>query len=70
MCVAIPVKISKIKDGKAEVDGKTINISLIPDVKVGDWILCHSGLAVNKIPSNDAQKILELNKSCEHGTAK
>jgi len=68
MCVAIPVKIkSKISKSKFQIeDGKKIDISLIPDAKVGDWILCHADLAVSKIPASDAKQILELNKSCEH----
>lgn len=69
MCLATPVKIKKIKDKSAEVAGKKekkIDLSLIPEARPGDWILCHSGLAVSKIPATDAQKILELNKNCHH----
>ncbi len=64
MCIATPMKIKVIKDGKAVVEhgGKDFNVSLqlIPRAKVGDWVLAHGELAINILPENEAFDILEL----------
>jgi hydrogenase assembly chaperone HypC/HupF len=70
MCLATPVQVKlKVKNEKLKVivDGdKTIDISLVPDVKVGDWLLCHGDLAINQIDANEAKIILNMIKSCQH----
>jgi hydrogenase expression/formation protein HypC len=69
MCLATPVKIeSKCKNNsKMLVEGnKEVDISLVPDACVGDWLLCHANLAVQKIPESQAMEVLELNKMCHH----
>lgn len=70
MCLATPVKIeSRIKNKELRVkvtDNKTVDISLIPDAKVGDWILCHGPLAINKISATEAKNILGMMKKCGH----
>lgn len=69
MCLATPVKIirNKNKENKVLVDGdKEVDVSLVPDVKVGDWLLCHADLAVQTISESQAMEVLELNKKCHH----
>jgi hydrogenase expression/formation protein HypC len=66
MCLATPVKVIKLKDNIAQVDhdGRTytVNTTLIKDLKVGDWIMTHGELGINKLPEADALEILELAK--------
>ncbi|MCD6503421.1 MAG: HypC/HybG/HupF family hydrogenase formation chaperone [Thermoplasmata archaeon] len=65
MCLAVPGKITKIEgDGKhAIVDfggsRRKVNIMLIPDVRVGDYVLVHAGFAIQKLRAKDAEEILE-----------
>lgn len=78
MCMATPVRIkSKVKSqpltkfgaGKSKViveGDKEIDISLVPDAKVGDWLLVHDKMAVNKISETEAQNIFSLIKKCDH----
>jgi len=70
MCLATPIKIiSKIKsqNSKVLVEGnKEVDISLVPDANIGDWLLCHAELAVQKITSEQAEEILSLQKECHH----
>ena len=67
MCLAIPSKVIKIKDNWATVQSgdhtHQANLDLIKDVKIGDYLLIHDELAINKIPENEAKKILEMIKS-------
>lgn len=68
--MAMPVRIkSKIRNKRSKmiVDGdKEVDISLVPDAKIGDWLLCHADLAVQKLDEKGAQDILELVGKCEH----
>ena len=64
MCVAVPAKIVKINDKNAEINSmgviKIIDISLVPEVKPGDFVIVHAGFAIQIVDKDEAQKILEL----------
>jgi len=70
MCLAIPGQIKKIIGKKAitEFSGekKEIDISLVSDLKVGDWIITKQELAINKLDADDAKGILKMVKKCNH----
>lgn len=70
MCLATPVQIKrKTKNEKLKAivdDNKEVDISLVPDAKKGDWLLCHGDLAINKIDAGEAKTILGMIKSCQH----
>jgi hydrogenase expression/formation protein HypC len=64
MCIAIPGKIVEINYPFAIVDFKgtkrKIRIDLIEDAKVGDWVLVHVGIAIQKVDEEEAKKTAEL----------
>ncbi|WP_415904097.1 HypC/HybG/HupF family hydrogenase formation chaperone [Neptuniibacter sp. QD48_55] len=65
MCLAIPVRIEEIIDTEsaiADIGGvrKEINIALIADLNVGDYVIMHVGYALNKIDSEEAARTLAL----------
>ncbi len=65
MCLAIPVRIEQLQgQDTALVDiggvSKTINVALVPDVEVGDYVIMHVGYALNKIDPEEAERTLEL----------
>jgi len=70
VCLATPVQVKTLDGQFAEVDHDgqlfKVNIVLIQDLKVGDWIMAHGDLGVNKMPEADALEILELSKSHDH----
>ena len=67
MCVATPVKIKKVEGQTATVaDNLKVDLALVCDAKKGDWLLCHGGLAIQKVSKEDAQEILVLAKTCSH----
>ncbi|NLC31133.1 MAG: HypC/HybG/HupF family hydrogenase formation chaperone [Candidatus Moranbacteria bacterium] len=53
MCLAFPGKIKKITGQNAIVDfdgiEKEINISLVGDVKIGEFVIVHAGFAIEKV---------------------
>ncbi len=70
MCLAIPALIKKIEGSNADVDigGVTRRISLrmTPEAGVGDYVLLHSGFALNVIdPQEAAETIKLLNQMAE-----
>ena len=64
MCLAVPVKIVSVNGDQAEVDiggvGRTVNIALTPEVKVGDYVLLHTGYAISVLDEQEAQETLSL----------
>jgi hydrogenase expression/formation protein HypC len=67
MCLAIPGKIVEIVDednqiAKVEVGGvrRNINIGMLDDTRVGDYVLIHVGFAMSKIDEHEAQETLRV----------
>ena len=70
MCLAIPGKIIDIEKsdesiftiGKVSFSGitKKINLSLVPEAKVGDYVLVHVGLAVSVVDEIEATQTLNF----------
>lgn len=66
MCYAIPAKILTIgKDGfTSDVDYggviKTINLALIDNPSVGDYVLIHAGFGIEKIDKKSAEESLQI----------
>ncbi len=65
MCLAVPVKVIEVIDSEnAVIDlsgtKKTVNVELIEDVKVGDYVILHVGYALQKVDPDQAQKTLAM----------
>lgn len=64
MCLAIPGKILKVKEGEnlAKVDfggvRREVRVDLV-DARIGDWIIVHAGYAIEKLNEKDAQETLK-----------
>ena len=69
MCLAVPMKVLKVDGdfGDAELGGiiKEVSLSLIDDVKVGDYILVHAGYAIQKIDENEALETISFLKKLD-----
>ncbi len=64
MCLAIPALIKSIegKEAEVEIGGITRRISLwlTPEANVGDYVLLHTGYAINIIDQEEAEETLRL----------
>lgn len=64
MCLGIPVKIISRQDhsGVAEIDGVTrlIDLRMVEDAQVGDYVLLHAGFGIQKIDEREALETLAL----------
>lgn len=67
MCLAMPAQIKDIDNYSSTIDimgiESKINVQLIEDLKVGDYVLVHAGCAIQKIDKcyfEELQKIFQL----------
>lgn len=64
MCLAVPYKIISIKGSKAIADvmgvKKEIDIRVLDEVKVNDYVLVHAGFAIQKLDEKEADTTLNL----------
>jgi len=64
MCLAIPALVKSIDGNEAEAEiggiGRRISILLTPEVKAGDYVLLHTGYAINVIDEEEAMETLKL----------
>ena len=77
MCLAIPGKITAITEeldttfrkGKVSFGGiiKEINLFMVPEAKIGDFVLVHVGVAINIVDEEEAQKTFSYLKQMGGG---
>jgi hydrogenase expression/formation protein HypC len=64
MCLAVPVKVVSIEGSEADVEiggvKRRVSIMLTPEAKVGDYVLLHTGYAINVINEAEAQETLKI----------
>jgi len=64
MCLAIPALIKLIEDKEAEVElggiARRVSLWLTPEAKVGDYVLVHTGYAINILDQEEAEETLRL----------
>ena len=65
MCLAVPVKVIELMaDNKVRVDagGARLEVSnlLMPNIKVGDYVLVHAGFVIEKMSEEEAKDNLGL----------
>ena len=65
MCLAIPAEILELEDSDnalADFGGvrRKIIVTLIKDVKVGDYVIVHTGYAISKLSKEEATESLQL----------
>jgi hydrogenase expression/formation protein HypC len=66
MCLGIPGKVIEIEKNLAKVDVggliRDISIELCPEVSVGEYVLIHTGFAIQKVDEKEAEETLEFLK--------
>jgi len=66
MCLGIPMKVLEISGNKAVAEAagvrKDIRLDLLDDIEVGEFVLIHTGFAIEKLDPREAAETLELIK--------
>ena len=75
MCLSIPGQLVDIVDeiddifrtGKVSFDGviKNVSLALVPEAKMGDYVLVHVGAAISVIDEVEAKKTFEILKELD-----
>ena len=64
MCLGIPGKVVAVEKNVAKVDVggllREISLDLCPDVSVGEYVLIHTGFAIQKVDAEEAEETLDL----------
>ncbi len=70
MCLAIPGKIISIDNqldeifriAKVSFDGivKDVNLAMVPEAKVGDYVLVHVGSAISIVDEKEAKETMDI----------
>ena len=64
MCLSVPGKVVEIRNSmaKVEVGGviREVSLAVCPDVVVGDYVLIHTGFAIQKLDEKEAAETLDL----------
>lgn len=70
MCVALPMKIISFENNThcivsfSGIESK-VNIRLLPDCQIGDYVLVHAGHAIEKVNPVEAENTLEVFRQLE-----
>ena len=70
MCLSIPGKLIEItaqldetfRSGKVSFDGvtKEVSLTLVPEAKIGDYVMVHVGAAISVVDETEAKKTFEI----------
>lgn len=74
MCLAVPGKLTEwieheppFAEGIVEFAGirRRTNLACVPEVRVGDFVLVHAGVAISRIEADEAARILKTLEEIE-----
>lgn len=66
MCLAVPGELLAIVEGEmptGEVSfagvTKSVCLALLPEAKVGDYVVVHAGFAISRVDAKEAQRVFD-----------
>ena len=64
MCLAVPMRVVEIKGSQASADlggvKRWVNLALLEDIKINDYIVVHAGFAIQKLDQKEAEETLAV----------
>jgi len=64
MCLAVPMKVVAIEGPVAQVEESGVRrearVDLLEDLAVGDYVIVHAGIAIQRLDQEEAEETLEL----------
>jgi hydrogenase expression/formation protein HypC len=69
MCLALPMRITAIDGAVATIVAAGLeqrcSVMLVPQAKVGDYVLVHAGFAINLVDESEAEETFALLREIE-----
>lgn len=66
MCLAVPGRLVELYENKGIVEVGSIRrevfMNLLPDARIGEYVLVHAGCAIEIIDEDEAKKTLDIMK--------
>ena len=65
MCLAVPISVVELLEGQMAI-GEQLGVqvefstALLDDVKIGDYVLVHTGIAIETLDENEAHETLAV----------
>ena len=64
MCLAVPMKVVEIEGPVARVEEsgvrQQVRVDLVEGVQVGDYVIVHAGIAIERLDAHEAEETLRL----------
>lgn len=64
MCLAVPAKVVEMTGDTATVDmegvRRSVSMMLLPEAKVGEYVIVHAGFAIGRLDEKEAQETLSM----------
>ena len=64
MCLAVPMKVVSIAGPVAQVEESGVRrearVDLLEDLAVGDYVIVHAGIAIQRLDQDEAEETLKL----------
>ena len=64
MCLAVPMKVVAIDGSVAQVEESGVRrearVDLLEDLAVGDYVIVHAGIAIQRLDEAEAEETLKL----------
>jgi len=64
MCLAVPMKVIEIEGPVARVEEagvqREVRADLVEGLKVGDYVIVHAGIAIDRLDPEEAEETLRL----------
>ena len=64
MCLAVPMKVIEIEGPMAQVEEsgvrRSARVDLVEGIKVGDYVIVHAGIAIDRLEPEEAAETLKL----------
>jgi len=64
MCLAVPARIVEVEGDQATVDvlgnRRPANLAMVPEAKMGDYVLVHAGFAITVMSGEEADESLRI----------
>jgi hydrogenase expression/formation protein HypC len=74
MCLAVPMKVVEIEGPIARVEAAGVRrearVDLVEGVKVGDYVIVHAGIAIERLEPEEARETLRLLEEMLRAAAK
>jgi len=64
MCLAVPAKVIEMTGDIATVDmegvRRSVSMMLLPDARVGEYVIVHAGFAIGRLDEKEAEETLKM----------